>query len=70
MISETLSFDGARLARELYEGDSHRAVLFRYGMLGTGAPGLAVSLTVMIGLTLALSALALHLLRRGTGTRT
>lgn len=34
MISETLSFDGARLARELYEGDSHRAVLFRYGMLG------------------------------------
>lgn len=48
---------------------AHMIGALRYGMLGTGAPGLAVSLAVMAGLALVLSALALHLLRRGTGTR-
>lgn len=34
MTSQALSLGGKRLVKELYEGDSHRAVRFRYGMLG------------------------------------
>jgi len=48
---------------------AHMIGTFRYGVLGTGAPGFGLSLAVMIGLALGLSALALFLLRRGVGTR-
>ena len=48
---------------------AHMIGTFRYGVLGTGAPGFGLSIAVMLGLTLGLSALALVLLRRGVGTR-
>ncbi|UZW61450.1 ABC transporter permease [Lysobacter enzymogenes] len=49
---------------------AHMIGAFRYGVLGTGAPGVGVSIAVMLVLTLGLSALALFLLGRGVGTRT
>jgi ABC-2 type transport system permease protein len=42
---------------------------FRYGLLGTSDVPLAVSYTVMLGFVVALTALALHLLRKGVGLR-
>ncbi|WP_394539775.1 ABC transporter permease [Lysobacter enzymogenes] len=48
---------------------AHMIGAFRYGVLGTGAPGVGVSMAVMLGLALGLAALALFLLGRGVGTR-
>jgi ABC-2 type transport system permease protein len=42
---------------------------FRYGLLGTSDVPLAVSYAVMLGFVVVLTALALHLLRKGVGLR-
>ena len=42
---------------------------FRYGLLGVSDVPLAISFTVMLGFVVGLTALALHLLRKGVGMR-